>query len=219
MRLALRERFNLHRYRQGSKSLAVSIMLAIFGVGSISYSLLGQQEPPRPSLHAAVPREPIRKPQLTLARSEPVHLQIPDIAVASPLIQTGLMPDGSPAVPEGEDVDTASWMNTSATPGEIGTAVLLGHVDSYRSGPSVFFDLGKLQPGQEVHIGRQDGRVAIFKIDRVQAFDRANFPSDEIYGHADYPALRLITCGGDWIQDIQQYSQNVVAFASLARVE
>lgn len=218
MKSALRNHLKLDYYRQGFISLTVAVMLAVFGVGSISYAVLGQEQPPQPKAHQSVQVKP-PKPELVLERSEPLRLSIPAIQVDAPLIQTGLKPDGSPEVPEGNDMDKPSWMHTSVTPGEKGTSVLLGHVDSVKSGPSVFFNLGKLEPGSKVHVQRTDGKTAVFSVTSVKAYDRTNFPNDEVYGNKEYPALHLITCGGEWNPDQQEYSQNIVAFASLTAIE
>ncbi len=214
----IRALFDARTYRQGFSSLAVAAFLTIFGFTSIGYALVNQGHPPMPS--ASSSREAVvTKSQLRLPAANPTAIRIPDIGVTSPLIHTGLKPDGSPEVPKGEQVDTASWLTTSVTPGEQGTAVILGHVDSIRSGPSVFYNLGKLVPGNKVYVDRQDGRTAVFEVGAVEAFDRDNYPSQEVYGMAKYPALHLITCGGEWNAAEQEYSKNIVVFAALVSEE
>ncbi len=211
----LRSLFDAHAYRQGFTSLAVAMMLGLFGFTSIGYALVSRTYPPIPEAGSGNHREVKPQADVQLPASDPKGIRIPDIQVSSPLIFTGLNPDGSPAVPKGDDVDKASWLTTSVSPGVKGTAIILWHVDSIKSGPSVFFNLGKLKPGQKIYVDRSDGKTAVYTVAAVEAFDRDKFPSEAVYGRADYAALNLITCGGQWDAARQEYSQNIVVFAAL----
>jgi sortase (surface protein transpeptidase) len=202
-------------------SVELSRVLLVFGLSGIGFALDSQHHAPLPRAAAIQAQSSVvekRPAYVSLAPSQPVAIDIPSISVTSPVIDTGLNADGSPAVPSGDDVDKAAWLTSSVTPGETGTSVIIGHVDSLTSGPSVFFNLGNLVPGQEILINRQDGQTAVFRVSAVQAYDKSSFPDKAVYGSATFPALRLITCGGAWDEDSQQYAENVVAYASLAAV-
>ena len=146
-----------------------------------------------------------------LPRSIPTHLEIPDINVSTDLVQIGKNADDSLEVPA--DSTIAGWYKFSPTPGEIGPAVITGHVDTYL-GPAVFFYLKDLQPGQLIRVSRQDKRVVTFRVDTVAVFDQQNFPTKEVYGDIDYAGLRLITCGGTYDVLSGHYSDNVVVYAT-----
>jgi sortase (surface protein transpeptidase) len=107
----------------------------------------------------------------------------------------------------------AGWYRHGVSPGETGNAVLVGHVDS-PAGPAVFFDLGRLRPGQEIHITRADTRVTTFTVDGVGAYPKDRFPTDLVYGPADVAGLRLITCGGRFDDRTGNYVDNIVVFAT-----
>jgi len=109
----------------------------------------------------------------------------------------------------------AAWYEGSATPGTIGPAVMLGHVDSATDGPSVFFDLANLRPGDEVLVTRRDGMVAVFAVEAVGQYPKDHFPTQLVYGATDHAALRLITCGGTFDRVSRHYRDNIVVFASL----
>jgi sortase (surface protein transpeptidase) len=111
--------------------------------------------------------------------------------------------------------DQAAWYRYSPTPGEIGPSVIIGHVDSAKRGPSVFFTLGALKPGQRIEVARADGTTAAFGIDSVESFPKNSFPTRAIYGDTDYAALRLITCGGSFDKATGNYRDNIVVFARL----
>ena len=104
--------------------------------------------------------KPSTKPTTTpaVAAAEPVALRIPAIGVQSNLIKLGLNPDNSLEVPQpGPDYDKAGWFTGSPAPGEVGPAVIEGHIDSAANGPSVFFQLGAVTPGNDIEIDRADG--------------------------------------------------------------
>ena len=151
-----------------------------------------------------------------LAASTPLAITIPSIGVQSALVQLGLNPDKSIEVPPLDDPDSkAGWYKYSPTPGQIGATVILGHVDSAKYGPGVFFKLGALQPGATVEVTLTDRIIAVFTVDRVVAYPKSAFPSTAVYGAIDHPGLRLITCGGTFDPAAGSYESNIVAYATL----
>ena len=148
--------------------------------------------------------------------STPASLRIPAIDVSSPVNQVGLNPDRSLEVPApGPLYDQAAWYRDSPTPGRVGPAVILGHIDSARNGPSVFFRLGDLVPRERIEVGRADGSTAVFEIDSVRSYPKDSFPSLAVYGDTPRPELRVITCSGDFNSSTRQYQDNTVVFAHL----
>jgi sortase (surface protein transpeptidase) len=143
----------------------------------------------------------------------PTSLEIPDIGLATDLITLGKNDDGTLATPDRYDI--AGWYTLSPTPGEIGPAVIVGHVDNYL-GPAVFFYLKDLQPGQSIYVNRTDGSRVRFTVDRVELVDQQNFPTQQVYGNIDYAGLRLITCGGDFDPLTGHYLSNTVVYATYA---
>lgn len=104
------------------------------------------------------------------------------------------------------------------TPGQLGPAALLGHVDVAATGPAVFYRLRTLVPGDTVHVTRADHRVAVFRIYRVAAFAKKAFPTRTVHGPTSGAQLRLITCGGPFDATTGSYLDNIVAFARLSAV-
>jgi hypothetical protein len=170
------------------------------------------------SRHARPPTETTRSLVSVgplLPTSKPVTLDIPSIDVHSSLLSLGLAADGSIEVPHGARYDRAAWYRYSPTPGALGPAILLGHVDSAADGPSVFFRLGELGRGDRVSVVRADGSVATFAVDEVHRYSKDRFPTHLVYGDIDHAGLRLITCGGPFDETTGHYLDNVVVFASL----
>ncbi|MGB5760351.1 MAG: class F sortase [Acidimicrobiales bacterium] len=142
----------------------------------------------------------------------PIGIRIPAIDVEATMLPLGLKNDGSIEVPS--DFSQTGWWADGPEPGEVGPAVILGHVDS-RQGPAVFYDLRRLQPGDTVQIDRVDGSAVTYAVDRVEKHPKNAFPTETVYGPTPEPVLRLVTCGGDFDRDARSYKDNVIVFANL----
>ncbi len=144
--------------------------------------------------------------------ARPVRLVIPAIGVSTRLIRLGITSSGAVAVPD--TVDVAGWFTGSPRPGAIGSAVILGHIDS-RLGPGVFFRLRLLHRGQRVYVVRANRSVATFKVTMIRLVAKATFPSAAVYGPVPDAELRLITCGGQFDYATGSYLSNVIVYATL----
>lgn len=144
-----------------------------------------------------------------------MRVSIPVLGVRSTLVRLGLNPDGTIEVPA--SFQQAGWWDGGATPGALGAAVLLGHVDSY-AGPGVFYQLGRLRPRDLVEVARADGTTAVFQVRAVREYPKSAFPTAAVYGPVSYPGLRLVTCGGRFDPRTRSYESNVVVFAELVGV-
>jgi hypothetical protein len=190
------------------------VLLILVGVGTIGYAISAQQHAPQPSLSAAgATGASALGPWLK--RSLPVSVAIPAIGVRSKLLHLGINSDGTMQVPSLlTSAGQAAWYKYSATPGQVGSSVIEGHVDSY-DGPAVFYRLGALRPGDDIDVTLADGVTAIFRVTGVREYRKSNFPAKTIYGATKYAALRLITCGGAFDYVTGHYLGSTVVFATL----
>lgn len=148
-----------------------------------------------------------------LPPSEPTRLRIPKLDIDTTFVPPlGLLQNGEVAVPD--SYTEVGWYKFSPTPGALGPAVILGHVDSY-AGPAVFFYLGQLEPGDDVFIDRADGSTAHFKVESLERPKQAEFPTERVYGDIDHAGLRIITCTGIYVRGNQRYTHNLVVYARL----
>jgi sortase (surface protein transpeptidase) len=215
--------------------IASAVALTVAGVVALVVAVTGQQSPPQPdpaadTAAAATPSTPppppaegppptSAAPSTTAAPvAAPVSVSVPAIDVTSDLLTLGLNEDGSAEVPPLGPDDQAGWYDRGPAPGAVGPALILGHVDSAEWGPGIFFDLGALDPGDEVEVTRADGSVAVFAVDRVETHPKDDFPTIAVYGNTDDPQLRLITCGGAFDAGARSYEDNVIVFATLASI-
>ncbi|WP_411071723.1 class F sortase [Streptomyces sp. cmx-4-25] len=148
-----------------------------------------------------------------LPRSRPTTVAVPAITIEAPVTDLGLDAAGRLAAPPVDNPRVVGWYAKGPTPGERGTAVVVGHRDT-RTGPAVFLNLGVLNPGNTVRIARADGKVAVFTVDRVKTYAKDDFPDKEVYGATGRPELRLLTCGGSFDRKTG-YDANIVVFAHL----
>ncbi|OPC78974.1 hypothetical protein B4N89_33215 [Embleya scabrispora] len=224
------------RRRSGRRLLwaAATGALAICGTGLLSAGFDADRPPPRPPAAAAVPipgpdpapvaatpapvaaaaegPAPASEPA-PMRASVPIRIRIPALDISAPLARVGLDKDGGIEVPAQSERNLAGWYQGGVTPGQKGTASIAGHVDT-AAGPAVFYPLGALPRGSRIEIDREDGSVAAFEVDGVEAFAKDAFPTARVFGDATRPELRLITCGGAYSKK-KHYSGNVVAFAHL----
>ncbi|MFG1870699.1 class F sortase [Micromonospora arborensis] len=213
---------------------AVVVTMAMIGAGMIGAALkeTPAPRPPQPLAQAGpevtvppatatdvppVDGQPVGQGDVPagLARSAPTSIEIPRIGVDATIMSLGTNPDGTVQVPPLDQADQAGWYEPGASPGETGNAVIVGHVDSAKLGPAVFFDLGALTPGDTVTVRRADGLTATFKVDSVKSYPKTAFPTELVYGPSDRPSLRVVTCGGQFDEAAKSYPDNVVVFASL----
>jgi hypothetical protein len=111
------------------------------------------------------------------------------------------------------DFSKVGWYSSSAVPGDPGSAVMVGHVDT-RRGPAVFGALDDLKPGDIIEVGRSDGGTARFGVDSVETFAKDGVPTERVYGPTTTPTLRLMTCGGPFDDRTLNYRDNIVVFAT-----
>lgn len=141
----------------------------------------------------------------------PVAVAIPAIGVTSDLQELHRDAEGTIEVPAWHH---AGWWADGPKPGQLGPAVILGHVDS-REGPDVFYRLHELQAGDEVVVTRVDGSTVRFAVDRVERHPKDAFPTDQVYAPSLEAGLRLVTCGGVFDRGSGHYLDNVIAFATM----
>ncbi|MFI8894200.1 class F sortase [Streptomyces paradoxus] len=173
--------------------------------------------PAPPKRAAPAARKPHRPAGLRpLPRSRATRLLIPYLRVDAPVMGLGLDRDRRLTAPPDDDPELVGWYRHGASPGEQGTAVAVGHLDT-DSGPAVFAGLTELKRGRIVQARRADGRIAVYTVDKIKSYEKAHFPSQEVYGARGRPELRLITCGGSYDRR-KGYSGNVVVFAHLTGI-
>jgi hypothetical protein len=203
----------------GRVVVVLALLILAFYLRPRSTSTLPKSQPVVP---VAVPITPSTTPMGAIQTvspstaspvvSPPVSLVIPSIGVQTSLQSLGLLPDGTLQSPSQWGV--AGWYDGGVVPGQIGPAVIAGHVDSTH-GPAVFYRLRNLVPGASADVTEQNGTVLTFVVDSVQSYVKNEFPTSIVYGPTPDAELRLITCTGVFDSSARSYLSNLVVTAHL----
>lgn len=202
--------------------LALILAVGVIGAILVVIGVHAQQSAPTPPRSVGSLDNPVSPPAtLTapLGPSRPVEITIGSIGVKTAIYPIGLAADGTLAVPQpGPHLNNAAWFKNSPTPGQPGPSIIEGHLDSDQ-GPSVFFKLGAIRPGDKITIIRDDNVRVVFTVDAVRDFQKSSFPTNLVYGgkNRGTPTLRLITCS-DFNTSIRHHLGNEVVFAHLTKV-
>ena len=205
--------------RRSAAALALAVGLVVIAGGTAGLLLTRHSTPAMRPAAAGVaalpaPTGPIVAPPQSAAPkpvAAPVSLTIPLIGVQTRLITLGLTPAGELQVPSSTAV--AGWYTGSPRPGAIGSAIIVGHIDSL-TGPGVFYRLSELAVGDKVYVKRADGTLVEFRVTSVQTYLKDRFPTEDVYGPVPDPELRLITCGGAFDAATGHYLSNIVVYAT-----
>lgn len=141
----------------------------------------------------------------------PTRLRIPSVKIDTRLDPLGLAADGTLATPT--EFERAGWFADGTAPGDVGPAVIAGHVDNRTAG-AVFYRLAELKRGAKVEVER-DGHWLTFTVTAREEYPKATFPTARVYGPTPGPELRLITCGGEFDKSRGSYRDNIVVYAVL----
>jgi sortase (surface protein transpeptidase) len=199
--------------RLATLAAVVTLLAGCSGADAKPGGRAAVQAPSKPAAGADAARS-FRSVRGYHATPAPTFVRIPRIGVASPLDQLGRARDGTVEAPSRWQV--AGWYDGGPRPGEPGSAVIMGHVDS-TGGPAVFYRLRELRRGDQVEVRRADGSWVRFVVQRIAQYPKRWFPTDEVYYPTLTPALRLVTCGGQFDFSTGHYRSNVIAFATIVR--
>ena len=216
--------------QQRARPWAAALALAGIGLLAVGAVVLDDDAPktaaldPRPQEQRFLPAPASRVARLVTApktapvrrerREEPrpVRILIPAIRVSAPVIPLGLNADRTMQVPT--SFSDAGWFRPGPEPGEVGAAVIAGHVDS-KSGPGVFYRLRALRRGDRIKVVLADGRALRFVVTSTRDVSKQRFPTHLVFRQTQRRTLRLITCGGLFNTSTGHYVDNHIVFAWL----
>jgi hypothetical protein len=208
---------------EGEESLPWSTRLLLYGAES-SAAVAGEPGPALPPSGASAvrgPAAPLPAPERTLdARPQtriapPVALRVPAIEVDAAVV-VGREADGAMEIPS--DVRTVGWFEpfpgAGVIPGEQGTAVIAGHVDSRTQGRGASWPLRELTAGDVIEVVHGDGTATRWRIDDVIRYPKADIPIDDSSTFDGVERLVPITCGGEFDRSLGAYLDDYIVMAS-----
>ena len=210
----------MSKRRRRTTRTAGSYLLAVLILGGCATAGASDLSAPAPAPSSATPSitphanlSTHRSTRTHREIAPPVRLRIPAIDVDTGLEYLGLADNKS--IDVRFDPSVAGWWKGGPRPGQVGPAVIMGHV-SWNRRPAVFYQLDSLQRGDEILVDRADGTTAHFVVTRQGMYKKTAFPSDLVYYPTFEPELRLVTCGGVFDQAARSYRENLVVFAAQA---
>lgn len=143
----------------------------------------------------------------------PASLSIPKLGVNADVESVGMNARGEMDTPK--NVNNVAWYSLGYKPGDKGSAVFAGHLDTASGAPSVFYNISQLKTGDTITVSDSSGKQYTYKVTETRQYPYNKFPLQEVFGSADKARLNLITCGGAWDENSQNYSQRTVVYSEL----
>jgi LPXTG-site transpeptidase (sortase) family protein len=153
-------------------------------------------------------------PPLVVVGTIPVAIKVSkadiDAQVEQQTIDDGKMHD-----PSGPYV--VSWYKTTGKLGEANNIVMAGPLEWYGVAQAVFYHIGDLKKGDAIAVTGEDNETYNYKVDWLKDYVVADLDAktiQQIVGPTQTEQLTLITCGGAWDADKQEYVERMVVRAS-----
>jgi len=190
--------------------------IATIGFSSIIY-LLGfflpnsylnrfEEIPPPQVLFESTPQE---KETIPPFESFPVKLSIEDIGVSASIQAVGIL-NGEMAVPD--SAEYVGWYKFGTHPGEIGSAVLAGHVNWKNGEDAVFTNLKETKIGVILSVTDNFGREEYFVVTDIKDYPLDSDASEVFFSNDNISRLNLITCFGEWNIERKTHDSRLVIF-------
>jgi len=144
----------------------------------------------------------------------PSRINIPNLNVEQRLDHTSTNKKGEMSVPQ--DINTPAWFKDGYKVGEIGNAVIAGHVDDGVN-PGVFTNLHKLQKGDRVEVSDRNNKKLVFKVYDKKLYKLRDAPVEKIFGYSSNRHLNLITCEGEYDDTLGSTPNRLVIFTKLIK--
>lgn len=143
----------------------------------------------------------------------PKRFEIPKLGISTNIQLVGLNSAGDMDVPNNNS--DVVWFHLGTKPGETGSAVIAGHLDSKYGKPAVFWNLKNLTKGDAVYVLDSNGEKKKFEVMYAEKYDSDQAPMEKIFGADNGAFLNLITCNGVWDKSEKNYNERLVVYTKL----
>ena len=147
----------------------------------------------------------------------PKTLNIPGLGINAKVQYVGLNSENEMDVPSNNS--DVAWFSSGAIPGEKGSAVIAGHLNGKSGEPAVFWDLHKLEIGNDIYVVDNGGNEKRFQVTAIEKYKTNSAPMEKIFGLNNGVYLNLITCGGRWDRTENTYDERLVVFAKYLKIQ
>ncbi|OAE03419.1 sortase [Arthrobacter sp. OY3WO11] len=168
-----------------------------------------------PASPAAIQDIPVRAatPSAVSAAPVPVSLTVAGTPIDMPVVPVGVSDGGAMEIPDA--FDRAGWYRFGPAPGAAsGTSVIAGHIDT-KSDTAPFSALKSVAAGTLVRVGREGAPALNYRVVSVELMAKDRFDGSSVFRRSGPHELKVITCGGEWLDERMDYSDNVIVTAVL----
>ena len=180
--------------------------MLVFLIPNSRLNKLEEIPPQEPVVETIAPQKNI----LPHFESFPVEILIESIGVRAPIQAVGVL-DGKMAVPDSKEF--VGWYKFGTQPGEVGVAVLAGHVNWRHGEEAVFTHLKDIQTGDLITIFDNFGRESVFIVQKIEQYPLDTDTSQIFFSNDTTSRLNLITCYGTWDPKRKTHDSRLVVFA------
>lgn len=154
------------------------------------------------------------KPVAHVPKGAPVRLLIPTLNIDANVQMTGVSAKGNMGVPT--NFTDVAWFDGGTMPGQIGSAVIDGHVDNGLGLDGVFKHLGDIKVGDDIYVRTKEGAELHFVVHDIENYPYQSVPTEQIFHSQDgLQHLNLITCEGAWVKGDKTYDHRLVVYSTL----
>ena len=144
--------------------------------------------------------------------SYPSQLRIPSIDVSADVQYVGITKKGNMATPN--NFRDVGWYKNGVIPGEVGSAIIAGHVNNGLALPAIFYNLEDIKIGDDIYLDNVGKDTLNFVVTDIKIYD-FNAKSEEVFNQVDGKFLKLITCTGVWQKEFKTHDKRLVVIAEL----
>lgn len=138
---------------------------------------------------------------------------IPSLKISTNIKPVGITKKGNIASPR--SFADVGWYKYGPIPGQVGTAIIDGHVDNGLAFPGVFSNLKNIKIGDSVYVTTKDNASLHFVVESIKIYDY-DATTENIFTESDTPRLLLITCTGNWIPKLKTHNKRLVVTTVLS---
>lgn len=195
-------------YAQVLLCVTLAVFAALFLVaGSNASSGINQKTPPDAPTALPTPNP--------IPLGTPITLTIPILGIVANIEQVGFTPQGQMDTPK--NFYNVAWFTETVKPGEKGTAVIAGHLDTPTSAPAVFYQLQTLKKGDMFSIAYDNGITKMFTVTGTLTEPISDNLAQALFDQFNTTKVKvnLVTCAGKWDFKNGNYTDRHVVFAEL----
>lgn len=141
----------------------------------------------------------------------PTKLTITKINLTTAIEPIGQDKEGLMDVPK--NPQNTGWYSLGFKPGDKGSAVIDGHLDTSTGAPAAFWSLSKLSLQDEIIVTDTKNTSRTFVVTDIQTYEYNQVPLQKIFATTDKARVNLITCIGVFDKQTKNYSKRIVVYA------